>query len=327
MALSACGSSDPSLEPSTQTALTSPSTPAESTTPSSTASVDARWGLPSDFEAPTGWVQAFNRYDPSSGTMVLTSDDPRFTAFEFIVEGCCDAGLDARFGSPDFPDSDDALDLGDGLYYASIAKWNPDTPDSVTLEIKRVVDCGTPEGVDTYYCPIHEFEEGRFEAANASRFFRLILNDSVTVQISAALEPVDGDEYYSNYVWIGQGPELVDYLIELHSTYSRAVTDPFRSGASFADIAAGLYDEPSFREVVLEGWMPFGVWQPDNGPALMYDKPDSLVPICFDVTGCIDGGDPLATPQSFESLIGRWTGLHVVGGRLAFMLPGATLGG
>jgi hypothetical protein len=307
---------------------TSTSTPpAASEPPSTTPTASPTFGLPSDFVVPNGWIESVSRFDSSAGVSVESSDDPRFTSFVWIAEGCCDAGLDAPFGSPNFPDSDDASDLEDGLYLASIESWNPNEPEWATIDVHRVVDCGSEEAADTYYCPVYEFAPGRFEAMETSRQFRLRLDGDLTVMMAAALEPVDGDEYYTNYSWVAQGPDFIEFLSELHTAYNTLITEPFRSGATYADVAVNLDTDERFREVSLDGWMPFGIWQAPNGPALAYDKPDSLVPSCFDPEECIDRGDPQTTPRSFESLIGTRAGLHVDGGRLAFFLLGSTLGG
>lgn len=330
--VSACGGSGSTEATPATTATTPTPTVADPATPGTVAQTDTTssipaFGLPADYVAPPGWIESTSRFDNGAGIEVYSVDEPRLVGFLYTSEGCCDAGLDASFGSPDFPRSDDARDLGDGLYLASITDWNPAIPDEITLSVRRVVDCAGPEAASTYYCPIHDFEPGRFEALDESREFRFDLDDDFIVRLFAALEPTDADEFYTTYTWVGNGPALADFLAQLHATYSALVTEPFRSGATYADIATGLDDEPTFREVSLSGWLPFGAWQPVGGPALTYDKPDSLVPSCSDARHCIDGGDPQSTPRSFESLIGQTAGLHVAAGRFAFTLMGATLGG
>ncbi|MDA2957531.1 MAG: hypothetical protein O3B66_04825 [Actinomycetota bacterium] len=258
--------------------------------------------------------------------------DPRFTSFVWIAEGCCDAGLDATFGSPELPDSDDATDLGDGLYLAAISDWDPADPNWLTMKIWRIVDCGSDEAVDVYYCSINDFLPGRFEALETSETFRVRLDDNFSVQISAALEPIEGDTYYTSYSWLGQGPDFAEFLSELHAAYSVEVVEPYRSGETLSGIATATSEQSDFRLVVLDGpWMPFGLWQQPGGPALSYetnyDTPDSWVPMCYQYELCVDGGIAGDAPPAFTTLIGSRAGLHVVNGRIGFLLLGATLGG
>ena len=312
-------------DPSVTTSETTTETPTTTEAPNETSSP---YGLPTDYVAPAGWVESTSRFDDTVGAFVESVADPRFTSFVWTAEGCCDAGLDATFGSPELPDSDVATDLGDGLYLAAISDWDPADPNWLTMKIWRIVDCGSDEAVDVYYCSINDFLPGRFEALETSETFRVRLDDNFSVQMSAALEPIEGDTYYTNYSWLAQGPTFADFLVELHDTYSALVTEPFRAGASYADVAVNLFDEPRFRAVELgESFMPFGAWQPPDGPALTFHRQDSLVPICYADSDCIDGGDSQLTPAAFGSLFNDRASLHVAGGRMAFVLLGATLGG
>ena len=327
--LAACGGGAENEEGNTSEP--SPITSEATATPTTTEvpiDTSSPYGLPPDYVAPPGWVESTSRFDDTVGAFVESADDPRFTSFVWTAEGCCDAGLDATFGSPELPDSDDATDLGDGLYLASISDWDPTEPEWLTMEVWRVVDCGSDEAADVYYCSINDFSPGRYEALETSQQFRVRLDDSFSVQMSAALEPIEGDTYYTNYSWLAQGPTFADFLVELHDAYSVLVTEPFRAGASYADVAVNLFDEPRFRAVELgESFMPFGAWQPPDGPALTFHRQDSLVPICYADSDCIDDGDSQLTPAAFESLFDDRAGLHVAGGRMAFVLLGATLGG
>lgn len=327
----ACGGADD--EPaSPASTITSQSTDVADTptsiseTPTSeTSTTDSQ---PSSEIAPPGWVESISRYDDAAGDFVETSDDPRFSSFVWIAEGCCDAGLDASFGSPELPDSDDAADLGDGLYMARIIGWDPAEPEWVLMDVWRVVDCGSDEAADVYYCEIYDYQSGRFEALETSETFRLRLDDNFSIQLSAPLEPVDGDEFYTNYSWIGQGPDFSRLLVDFHAAYSDLVTEPFRSGVSVAEIEQNLAGDPSFRRVELgAAFMPFGLWRPSDGPAVTFNVMDGLVPDCYSDENCIDGGDSQTTPASFESLFGKAAGLHVTKGRMAFLLLGAQLGG
>ena len=312
-------------DPSVTTSETTTETPTTTEAPIETSSP---YGLPNDYVAPAGWVESTSRFDDTVGAFVESVADPRFTSFVWTAEGCCDAGLDATFGSPELPDSDDATDLGDGLYLAAISDWDPADPNWLTMKIWRIVDCGSNEAVDVYYCSINDFLPGRFEALETSETFRVRLDDNFSVQMSASLEPIEGDTYYTNYSWLAQGPTFADFLVELHDAYSALVTEPFRAGASYADVAVNLFDEPRFRAVELgESFMPFGAWQPPDGPALTFHRQDSLVPICYADSDCIDGGDSQLTPAAFGSLFNDRASLHVAGGRMAFVLLGATLGG
>lgn len=310
--------------PSTDSADTSTSTSEDPSSPN-TSTADSQ---PSNDVAPPGWVESISRYDDAAGDFVETSDDPRFTSFVWIAEGCCDAGLDATFGSPEFPTSDNAADLGDGLYIVNIAGWDPAEPEWLDMEVRRVVDCGSDEAAGLYYCENYAYQPGRFEALETSRTFRLRLDDNFSIQLSAPLEPVDGDEFYTNYSWIGQGLDFSQLLVDLHATYSTLVTEPFRSGASLADIDENLMGDSDFRRVELgAAFMPYGLWRPSGGPAVTFNVMDGLVPVCYSDENCIDGGDSQTTPASFESLFGKAAGLHVTEGRMAFLHLGAQLGG
>ena len=325
----ACGGTDDAAPPASTTSPPSTDvvdTPTSITeTPSSdTSTTDP----PSSGEiTPPGWVESISRYDDTAGEFVESSDDPRFTSFVWIAEGCCDAGLDASFGSPELPDSDDAADLGDGLYIAKISGWEPAEPDWVLMDVRRVVDCGSDQAAGLYYCEIYDYQPGRFEALESSETFRLRLDDNLSIQLSAPLEPVDGDEFYTNYSWIGQGPDFSRLLVDLHASYTKLITEPFRSGASFADIDGNLTGDSNFRRVELDSVMPYGLWRTPNGPAVTFNVMDGLVPDCYSEENCIDGGDSQTTPASFESLFGKAAGLQVTGGRMAFLLLGAQLGG
>ncbi|MFZ9852295.1 MAG: hypothetical protein ACO3GG_05325 [Ilumatobacteraceae bacterium] len=328
--LAACGGGTETEKSDTpEPSITTSETTAESpTTTEAPIETSSPYGLPSDYVAPPGWVESTSRFDDAVGAFVESVADPRFTSFVWTAEGCCDAGLDATFGSPELPDSDVATDLGDGLYLAAISDWDPADPNWLTMKIWRIVDCGSDEAVDVYYCSINDFLPGRFEALETSETFRVRLDDNFSVQMSAALEPIEGDSYYTNYSWLAQGPTFADFLVELHDAYSALVTEPFRAGASYADVAVNLFDEPRFRAVELgESFMPFGAWQPPDGPALTFHRQDSLVPICYADSDCIDGGDSQLTPAAFESLFNDRASLHVAGGRMAFVLLGASLGG
>lgn len=330
--VASCGGSGDDGSTAASSSVSSPSTGSADTPtstsegPSSpdTSSADSQ---PSNDVAPPGWVESISRYDSATGEFVESSDDPRFTSFVWIAEGCCDAGLDATFGSPEFPTSDDAADLGDGLYIARIIGWDPAEPEWIVMDVRRVVDCGSDEAVDTYYCEIYDDQPGRFEALETSQTFRLRLDDDFTIQLSAPLEPVDGDDFYTNYSWIGQGPDFSRLLVDLYTTYSTLVTEPFRAGASLVDIDENLAGDPGFRRVELDSVMPFGLWKQSNGPAVTFNVMDGLVPDCYSEENCIDGGDSQTTPASFESLFSKAAGLHVTEGRTAFLLLGAQLGG
>lgn len=313
-------------DPSVTTSETTTETPTTTEAPNETSSP---YGLPSDYVAPPGWVESTSRFDDAVGAFVESVDDPRFTAFYWRVEGCCEAGLEATFGSPELPDSDDATDLGDGLYIAAISDWDPADPNWLTMKIWRVVDCDSDDASEVYLC-----QDGRegFEALETSQTFRVRLDDNFSVQMSAILEPVGDDEYFTSYSWLGQGPAFATFLSELHAAYSVEAIQPYRSGETLSGIATANSDQSGFRVVALDGpWAPFGLWQQPGGPAFTYmtsfDNPESWVPMCFDSKFCVDNGNPGEAPLAFETLIGPRASLHVVRGRMAFLLRGATLGG
>ncbi len=323
---SACGGAD-STEATTTPATSPASTVIDPTTPSTAAPTQSGFGLPEGYVAPDGWVESVSRFDDGAGIFVESVDDPRLTSFIYMAEGCCDAGLDASFGSPELPTSGSADDLGDGLYLASISSWDPSEPDVATIDVSRVVDCGSPEGADTYFCPVYDLAPGRFEAMESSVPLRLSLDERLTIHIGAALEPVEGDEYSTNYSWLGQGPAFQRFLTDLFDTYSTLVVNPFRSGASLADVSENLYGDDSFRILEITEYDRLGIWQRPGQPALAYNIQDGPLPVCYDTSRCIDSGATLETPRSFESLIARRASLHVANGRMALLFPGDYTGG
>lgn len=325
--VTACGGSTTTTttDIDTTTAPTPTSSATEPTTPGAVA--PNGFGLPEGYIAPDGWVESVSRFDDGAGIFVESVDDPRFTSFIYMAEGCCDAGLDATFGSPELPTSGSADDLGDGLYLASISSWDPSEPDVATINVSRVVDCGSPEGADTYFCPVYDLAPGRFEAMESFVPLRLALDERLTIHIGAALEPVEGDDYYTNYSWLGQGPAFQRFLSDLFDTYETLVVNPFRSGASLADVSENLYGDDSFRILEITEFDRLGIWQRPGQPALAYNIQDGPLPVCYDTSRCIDSGDTLETPRSFESLIARRASLHVVNGRMALLFPGDYTGG
>lgn len=295
--------------------------------PSTVNEVQASSGSIAESRWSTGWVESEFHLDPSTGEAIYSSDDPRFTSFEYIMEGCCDAGLAASFGSPELPESAEAADLGDGLYLASIEDWSPSDPSHATIAVRRVVGCGTPEAEKVYYCEQFDFDPKRFEALPDSTEFNVALDDNFTVQMSATLEAKPGDSYYTTYLWVGQGPAVSRLLSELADDYSRAVVEPFRKGERGEVLASTMQTDSPFRIFQLESWGSFGAWTSQAGPVLTFLVRDDGVPICLDASECVDDADPQVAPRSFESLIGATAGLHVVDGRIGFTLVGATLGG
>lgn len=332
LALAACGGpgdGEIPLDSSPDTSTSSDST----TTPTSTqplveSSAPAFADIPDDYQPPSGWI----RVDDDTV-------DLRLDAFAFRQEGCCEAGLDAEFGSPELPSSGIWSDLEDGLYYAGLIGWDPSRPDVVQMAIGRVVECTSSEGLGSPYC---NGEAGRFEYLRPFTPFEVPLGEFLTVQLGTYLEPspedVDDGLNLSFASYLGQGPDFSELLSALHRDYTSYVVEPTAAGATIADIAASLENSP-FRYV--GAWN--GVWDRPNFPPFSYavrqlgrydsDSPLTAIPACYDdgeKPFCLPNvsGDPEGSPATFDYLILNSGSVHVRDGRWAFFYPGVyTAGG
>lgn len=334
------GSSDESAQTSTATVV-STTTVASATTAVATTTTEptsAReedravskmpdgFGLPSDYVPPVEWVHISR----DSGTPLDDSGDLRLSAFYYRVESCCEGGLAAAFGAPPFPESTSADDLGEGLYYAVIEDWAPDDPTRVNLSVNRVVECSSEDAADIDLCQEYDYPDDRFEILRDPRNFELTLDDRVTVNIWALLEPEDQAAYYSNQTWLGQGPLFVDLLTQVQRDYSDLIVGPTKAGADAGTIEETLKAHPNFRSLAMdEQFARFGVWQSGSLPVLTYNvnEPGSLGPLCWYRDFCIDQGEPYEAFRSFESFIRRAGSLHVVNGTFALSFPGPSPGG
>jgi hypothetical protein len=278
--------------------------------------------FPADYEPPSGWLEVDD-----------TTVDIRLDGFRYLQAGCCEAGLQADFGSPELPTGSSWDALGDGLYYASLADWDPNRPDVIHMRIGRLVECASPEGQGAEYC---YGEPGRFEWLTPFQEFEVPLGDFLTVQMLSYVEPSAEDEangfLLSPILHVGQGPDFAGLLRALHDDYTRFIADPTAAGASIVELAAILDDSP-FRYV--GAWN--GAWSRPNLPPVSYavrhldqfdsDSPFTAIPTCYpddEIPTCLDnvGGDPLGTAAKFEELIRAGGSLHVREGRWAFFFPG-----
>ena len=278
----------------------------------------ASYGLPDDYQDPTGWVESMTLRDESDGTLHDSSDDPRLASFVYRK-------YFAPLGSPAFPNSTDAQDLGDGLYYLGGFRWDPTQPNTGELILSRLVDCGGSEGEELWACDDYGFEPGLYAPLKQSQAFRISLDDRFTVHVSAVLEPVFEDEYYQSYSWLGQGPEFASLLADLHDVYTHLITAPTHEGATLDQIAAALQADTSCWSIFIEPWGPWAAWQMPGFPAFSYASRD-IVPMCWYQEHCIDGGSTDDTARSFDSFISRSGSVHVVNGRVAMFYPGFSLG-
>lgn len=332
LALAACGGSGGDAIPLDSSTNTSTS-PDSATTPTATqplvdSSAPAFADIPDDYQPPSGWI----RVDDDTV-------DLRLDAFAFRQEGCCEAGLDADFGSPELPSSGIWSDIEDGLYYAGLSGWDPNRPEVVQMAIGRVVECTTPEGLGSPYC---NGEAGRFEYLRPFTPFEVPLGEFLTVRLGTYLEPSPEDINngfslrYESY--LGQGHDFSDLLSALHQDYSSYVVEPTADGATIGDVATSLANSP-FRHV--GAWN--GVWERPSFPPFSYavrqlgrydsDSPFTAVPACYDDGDkpfCLPNvsGDPEGSPATFEYLILNSGSVHVRDGRWAFFYPGVyTAGG
>jgi hypothetical protein len=332
LALAACGSgseTSTTVDPTTTSNPTSTAPSASTSTtsgPTTTAFVPTLPpdfpDFPADYQPPSGWLEVDD-----------TTVDIRLDGFRFLQAGCCEAGLQADFGSPDLPTGSSWDALGDGLYYASLADWDPNRPDVIHMRIGRLVECASPEGQGAEYC---DGEPGRFEWLTPFQEFEVPLGDFLTVQMLSYVEPSAEDEangfLLSPVLHIGQGPDFAALLNALHDDYTRFIADPTAAGASIVELAAILDDSP-FRYV--GAWN--GAWSRPNFPPISYavrhldqfdsDSPFTAIPTCYpddEIPTCLDnvGGDPLGTAAKFEELIRAGGSLHVREGRWAFFFPG-----
>ena len=336
LALAACGGSGTNpaaldANPTTSSAVDAPSTtmtpPESTTTPTTTQPLVEQAApvfadIPIDYQPPAGWI----RVDDDSS-------DLRLDAFAFRQEGCCEAGLEADFGSPELPSSGIWSDIEDGLYYAGLTGWDPTRPDVVQMAIGRVVECSSPEGTDSPYC---NGEPGRFEYLRPFTPFEVPLGDFLTIMMVAYIEPTPEDEeigfLLSGASFLGQGPDFSELLSNLYADYVTYLVEPTAAGATIADIAASLENSP-FRRV--GAWN--GVWERPNFPPFSYavrhlvrydsNSPITAVPACYDdgeKPFCLPNasGDPEGSPATFEYLIVNSGSVHVRNGRWAFFYPG-----
>ena len=293
----------------------------DETTPESGSSDEdqtAAYGLPDDYEAPPGWVESMTLRNELDGTLYDSSNDPRLESFVYRA-------YFAPLGSPSFPDSTDARDLDDGLYYLGGFRWDPTQPDKAELVLSRLVDCGGFEGEGLWACDDVSFEPGIFAPLKYSQTFEISLDDRFTVLVSAVLEPIFENEYYQSYSWLGQGPDLASLLVELHNVYDELITAPTQDGATLDEIAGALQANPTFWSIFIEPWGPWAAWQMPGYPAISYASSD-IVPKCWYQDHCIDGGSTGDTARSFDSFLSRLGSVHVVNGRVAMFYPGFELG-
>ena len=280
--------------------------------------------LPADYQPPSGWIRIEN-----------DTDDLRLDAFAFRQEGCCEAGLDTDFGSPELPATGLWSDVSNGFYYARFAGWDPLRPDVVQLRIGRIVECSSPEASELYYC---NGEKGRFEYLPPFLPFEVPLGDFLTVKLVTYVEPTperfeDGFSL-SSESFLGQGPDLQAMLSALHEDYDAYFIEPSARGATLTDIDRSLENSP-FRYV--GAWN--AVWERPNFPPFSYagrfdnENRFKAIPACYDegeTKNCLPNvsGDPDGSPATFESLIVNSGSVHVRNGRWAFFYPGVyTAGG
>ena len=335
LTMTACGgsgdvstSSDPSPPRSTSTSSNSTSSTVSTSEPFVPTTSPSFADIPADYQPPSGWI----RVDDDTV-------DLRLDAFAYREEGCCEAGLDADFGSPELPASGAWEDIEDGLYYAGLTGWDPTRPDVIQMAFGRVVECASPEGSGSPYC---NDEVGRFEYLQPFTPFEVPLGAFLTVRLGTYLEPTPDDFdngfalSYASY--LGQGPDFAALLTALHQDYSNFIADPTSEGSTIGDIAGSLLNSP-FRHVGASN----GVWERPNFPPFSYwvrqlirfdsSSPFTAVPACYDDAEnpiCLPNvsGDPEGAPATFEYLILNAGSVHVRDGRWAFFYPGVyTAGG
>lgn len=280
--------------------------------------------IPADYQPPSGWI----RIDDDT-------DDLRLDAFAFRQEGCCEAGLDTDFGSPELPATGVWSDISNGFYYATFSGWDPLRPDVVQMRIGRIVECSSPEASELYYC---NGERGRFEYLPPFLPFDVPLGDFLTVKMVTYVEPtperVDYGYSLSSASFLGQGPDFQALLSALYEDYIAYFIEPTADGATLTDIDRSLENSP-FRYV--GAWN--AVWERPTFPPFSYagryddENRFKAIPACYDegeTKNCLPNtsGDLDGSPATFESLIVNSGSVHVRNGRWAFFYPGvSTTGG
>jgi len=280
--------------------------------------------IPADYQPPSGWIRIED-----------DTDDLRLDAFAFRQEGCCEAGLDTDFGSPELPATGLWSDIANGFYYATFTGWDPLRPDVVQMKIGRIVECSSPEASELYYC---NGERGRFEYLPPFLPFEVPLGDFLTVKMVTYVEPTpeqfeDGFSLNSTS-FLGQGPDFQALLSALYEDYIAYFIEPTAEGATLTDIDRSLENSP-FRYV--GAWN--AVWERPTFPPFSYagrydpENRFQAIPTCYDegeTKNCLPNvsGDPDGSPATFESLIVNSGSVHVRNGRWAIFYPGVyTAGG
>ena len=180
---------------------------------------------------------------------------------------CCADTWKAPGRSPALPATGDPLE--DGVYFADIAAWSPEQPDTVTLAVHRFERCGSLAENVSHECASWGPDEVFVDSASVEREFTL--DDAFEVGITGF--ECEGTNI-GGQSFRGDGSSLAALWSALEADYARWVRDPFDPGVPAGDLTVQLDADPEspFKRTcygVDDAYLEL-VWDGDDGPSLLF---------------------------------------------------------
>jgi hypothetical protein len=172
--------------------------------------------------------------------------------------------------SPELPRDEAAL--ADGVYYAEIADWSPDSPDSATLRVFRFELCDSITERDKLGCELDptETDVGVLHEESIERGFELGSDMRVGLVASECNDGMPTGQR----TFTGDGRALASLWTELEHDYDTWVRPQLQADVDPFNLAYAVAAEPEspFKAVceLSDGDYVDLVWNSPDGPRLMY---------------------------------------------------------